>query len=138
MMEERARLRAQGVTNLPHVPDGAVPSLEAARAALDKFQTDRMATLGSVSEPLARAQEQLAALEASLDKVNAQTPLYETEAYKRALQARMGKYSNGAMADPYADHGGKLSVADACLTQSCLAGFYVNIPASVSLFSKFG
>lgn len=106
-MEERARLRAQGVTNLPQIPDGAVPSLEAARAALDKFQADRMATLGSVSEPLARAQEQLAALEASLEKVNAQSPFYETEAYKRALPARLGMSSNGAMADPDADHGGK-------------------------------
>ena len=133
-MEERARLRAQGVTNLPHVPEGAVPSLEAARAALDKFQTDRMATLGSVSEPLARAQEQLAALEASLEKVNAQTPFYETEVYKRALQTRLNKYSDGAMADMYPDQGGQLTGAllmCACLTQVCLAGFHINMHAIV-------
>ena len=111
MMEERARLRSQGVTNLPHVPEGAVPSLEAARAALDKFQTDRMATLGSVSEPLARAQEQLATLEASLEKVNGQTPFYKSEAYKQALQARVDKYSNGTLADLYSEQTGKLWVA---------------------------
>ena len=110
-MEERAKLRAQGVTNLPHVPEGAVPSLEAARAALDKFQTDRMATLGSISEPLARAQEQLAALEASLEKVNAQTPFYESEVYKRALQARVNNYSYGGLADINPEQSGKFSVA---------------------------
>lgn len=47
---------------------GAVPSLEAARAALESFQNERVATLGTVSEPLARAQAQLATLEATLKK----------------------------------------------------------------------
>ena len=140
MMEDRAKLRAQGITNLPHVPEGAAPSLEAARAALDKFQKDRIATLGSVSEPLARAQEQLAALEASLEKVNAHSPFYETEAYKQALQARL-KYTDGAIADMYSDQGGKLLAAVlmcACLTHCCAVGFHVKMHAKVFVLINFG
>ena len=64
---EISRLRGEAST-LPDMAPGAVPSLEAARAALENFQRERMATLGSVSEPLARAQAQLAELEASLAK----------------------------------------------------------------------
>ena len=56
-MEERAKRRAQGLKTLPDVPDSAIPSLDAASTALEKFQAEHMATLGSVSEPLARAQE---------------------------------------------------------------------------------
>lgn len=107
-MQERARLRAQGVATLPHVPDGAVPSIQAAMAAIEKFQADCAASVGSVSTPLARAQEQLAALEASLEKQNAPTPFYETEAYKQGLQACMKKYSDGAKADIFSDQGGNL------------------------------
>ena len=126
MMEERAKRRAQGLKTLPDVPDGAVPSLEAARAALEKFQAERMATLGSVSEPLARAQEQLAALEASLGRVNVQPPFYEREAYKRALKARTDMYSTDGLAQS-----GEPTIAvlvlHACLTQICSAGFCIDV-----------
>ena len=67
----------------PYIPDD-VPSLEEARAALEQFQTERMATLGSVSEPLAHAQEQLAALAASLSKDNAQRSCHETHSINQA------------------------------------------------------
>ncbi len=78
-MEERAKVREaarlRGIpTTLPDLAPGAVPSLEAARNALETFQKERMATVGSVSEPLARAQAQLAELEASLAK-DRQQPL---------------------------------------------------------------
>ncbi len=69
MMEERAKQRQTvPYSTLPDTPPGTVPSLEAARAALESFQKERMATLGSVSEPLARAQAQLASLEVTLSK----------------------------------------------------------------------
>lgn len=67
----------------PHIADD-VPSLEAARAALEQFQTERMATLGSASEPLASAQEQLAALAASHGRAHANTPFCETQTARQA------------------------------------------------------
>lgn len=78
---------------------------------MEKFPTDRAASLGSVPEPQACAQEQLAAFEASLPRVNTQMPFFENEAYKQALQARVHQYSSGAMADMFPDQGGELSVA---------------------------
>lgn len=67
----------------PHSLDD-VPSLEAARAALEQYQTERLAFLGSVSEPLARAQEQLAALAASQGKTHAKTPFCEAQTARQA------------------------------------------------------
>ncbi len=92
-MEERAKAREaarlRGVpTTLPDLAPGAVPSLEAARNALETFQKERMATVGSVSEPLARAQAQLAELEQSLAKDRQQPlPWAELEA---SLRERIG------------------------------------------------
>ena len=92
-MEERAKAREaarlRGVpTTLPDLAPGAVPSLEAARNALETFQKERMATVGSVSEPLARAQAQLAELEQSLAKDRQQPlPWAELEA---SLRDRIG------------------------------------------------
>ncbi|DBB00067.1 TPA: hypothetical protein ACH3X1_013923 [Trebouxia sp. C0004] len=92
-MEERAKAREaarlRGIsTTLPDLAPGAVPSLGAARNALETFQKERMATVGSVSEPLARAQAQLAELEVSLAKDRQQPlPWAELEA---TLQGRNG------------------------------------------------
>ena len=126
-MEERARLRAQDVSTSPHVPYGAVLSLEAAIAALKKFQTDCVRF--PRHEHIAHAQEQLAALDASLEKAHAQSPLHDTEACK---QVRMDWYSQGTMADLSPDQGGKLSLED--LIHACM--FETKLPCWVSLLTR--
>lgn len=103
-MEERAKQQDMGLTPSTVVPKGAIPALESARAALDKFQHERMASIGSVSEPLARAQQQLAELEASLAKP---APSH-IEAYQRVVAANRHDIGDNAslIAQAFPDQAG--------------------------------
>lgn len=109
-MEERAKAREaarlRGIhTTLPDLAPGAVPSLEAARNALETFQKERMATVGSVSEPLARAQAQLAELEVSLAKDRQQPlPWAELEASLRERNSPPTRDSAARITDAAKPH----------------------------------
>ena len=105
-MEERAKQQEMGITPAMEVPKGAITSLEAARTALDKFQHERMASIGSFSEPLACAQQQLAELEVSLAQPY---PAFgQIEAYKRAEAVNMGNIGDNAslIAQAFPDQAG--------------------------------
>ena len=87
------------------LPAGCRLSPEATKAAIEKMQTDCIARISSASGTRARAEEQLAALEASLSRVS--PSMYDNEAYKKALRACQEAYSVGLGSQ----HPGEFAVA---------------------------
>lgn len=89
-MQERARLQAQGA------PDGAVPSLAAVKASVDRLPAYRMAADGSISEHVARAQEQMA-VALDLDRI---PPPYSDGFMADALPESSGEFQSQCMHAP--------------------------------------